>query len=56
MLSVLYSLCLEDEPLTSIDRFVEIRRLSGRSATVADALGDMYCSDDIIHGAWCAIL
>jgi hypothetical protein len=37
MLPVLRSLCLEDEPLTSVEHFVEARFLAGRAITVTDA-------------------
>ena len=34
MLPVLHSLCLEDEPLTSVEHFVQARFLAGRAITV----------------------
>ena len=37
MLPVLRSLCLEDEPLTSVEHFVEARWLAGRAITVANS-------------------
>ena len=37
VLPALHSLCLQDESLTSVERFVEARWLSGRAITVADA-------------------
>ncbi|KAH8999918.1 hypothetical protein EDB86DRAFT_3101529 [Lactarius hatsudake] len=36
ILPSLYSLSLEDEPLTSVERFVEVRRLSGRPVTIVN--------------------
>ena len=37
VLPALHSLCLQDEPLTSVERFVEARWLTGRAITIADA-------------------
>ncbi|KAH9173249.1 hypothetical protein EDB89DRAFT_2069000 [Lactarius sanguifluus] len=42
MLPALQSLCLEDEPLTSVGRFVEIREFSGRPVTIVHAPGEFF--------------
>jgi len=42
ILPALYSLCLEDEPLTSVERFVEVRRLSSRPVTIVDTPGEFF--------------
>ncbi len=41
-LLLLHSLFLEDEPLTSVERFVEVRRLSGRPVTTVDMPGEFF--------------
>ncbi|KAI9452118.1 hypothetical protein BJY52DRAFT_1190522 [Lactarius psammicola] len=40
ILPALRSLCLEEEPLTSVERFVEVRRFSCRPITVVNAPGE----------------
>ncbi len=42
MLPALHSLCLEDEPSTSVKQFVEVRRLSGRPVTIVRAPGEFF--------------
>ncbi|KAH9167924.1 hypothetical protein EDB89DRAFT_1909676 [Lactarius sanguifluus] len=40
ILPSLHSLFLEDEPLTSVERFVEVRRLSGRPVTIVNEFSE----------------
>jgi hypothetical protein len=39
ILPILHSLCLEDEPSTSVKRFLEVRRFSSHPVTIVDAPG-----------------